>query len=384
MCIRDSLYTQSWGKAGAEIGLGVAQNIQQPYKSVVNELQALGFWEGKISRHLDHPLSKMQSVVDEFFNTNVHVNLKQLWEALQQPPYGLMPSPIGILIFAFLLRKYANGYYYSDGNNSFPLNPNKLAELIEQVMKCFRFSENYTIRKMSIEGERFCHIARDVFRLTQEQAAYPEEARKNIRRIVSESGYPLWTLMYYVQGTYSISSVSHVMEAVRELNEILTFTKDELEDREIKAVVDVVSPVRYDLSEIINRDRMQEGLRRFLEIHNPQPVSYTHLDVYKRQLLLLALWTQTQGVHSLLKPKLSNIKNMFLGTELYQKIREVADALCSKNIMYAISIGNDMEYMIPTSTIDQNKLNECRRDVYKRQMNVRLVVDVLTCMASRA
>jgi len=277
-----TLYTQSWGKAGAEIGLGVAQNIQQPYKSVVNELQALGFWEGKISRHLDHPLSKMQSVVDEFFNTNVHVNLKQLWEALQQPPYGLMPSPIGILIFAFLLRKYANGYYYSDGNNSFPLNPNKLAELIEQVMKCFRFSENYTIRKMSIEGERFCHIARDVFRLTQEQAAYPEEARKNIRRIVSESGYPLWTLMYYVQGTYSISSVSHVMEAVRELNEILTFTKDELEDREIKAVVDVVSPVRYDLSEIINRDRMQEGLRRFLEIHNPQLISLMgklHLEV---------------------------------------------------------------------------------------------------------
>ena len=39
----------------------------------------------------------------------------------------------------------------------------------------------------------------------------------------------------------------------------LTFTKDELEDREIKAVVDVVSPVRYDPSEIINRDRMQEG-----------------------------------------------------------------------------------------------------------------------------
>lgn len=268
-----TLYAQSWGKAGAEIGLGIAHNIQQPYKNVVNELQLLGFWEGKVSVHSDHPLSKMQRVVDEFFNTNDHVNLKQLWEALQQPPYGLMPSPIGILIFAFLLRKYANGYYYSDGNNSFPLNPNKLAELIEQVMKGFKFSENYTIRKMSIDGECFCHIARNVFYLTQEQASYPEEARKNIRKIVSELGFPLWTLIYYIKRASSIGSANHIIEAVKKLNEILTFTKDELEDRDIKGLVDVVNPVCHDLSKMINRERMQEGMRSFWEIYNPQLIS---------------------------------------------------------------------------------------------------------------
>ncbi|MEW6228830.1 MAG: hypothetical protein AB1700_12220, partial [Bacillota bacterium] len=215
-----------------------------------------------------------------------------VWEALQQPPYGLMPSPIGILLFAVLMRDYAHGYYYSDGVNSLPLNPNKLAELVEQVMKGAKQSENYTIRRMSPEGELFCHMARDVFHIAAEHTAYPEEARKNMRRAILEMGCPLWTLTYYVQTTSDPHVVQAMARATSVLGSVLAYDRDELGDQELRDVVSAVHPVRRELSRLLSRDRMQEGMRQFLSLHAPQLPSLMtalHLDVPEIMTRLRAL-----------------------------------------------------------------------------------------------
>ncbi len=291
-----TLYTNPWGKAGAEVGLGVAQNIQRPYKDVVEILRNQGIWEDEeLAKQNNHLLNKMKNVVDNFFASQDHVNLKQLWEALQQPPYGLMPSPIGILLFAFLLRDYAQGYYYSDNVNSFPLNPNKLAELIEQVMKGAKQSENYTIRKMSTQGELFCQMARQIFHLTVEQTAYPEEARKYMRDMVKGMGYPLWTLVYYVQKASSTNVVEEMAQATKTLGDILSYGRDELSDQEMKAVVEAVHPVRRELSTLLSRDRMQEGMKIFWSVHAPQLISLMaslNLDVSQVMTWLRALFEE--------------------------------------------------------------------------------------------
>lgn len=288
-----TLYTSAWGKAGAEIGLQVAQNIQRPYKDVVDELKSRGLWEdGAARRHGDHPLAKMQQVVDSFFATQDHVSLKQIWTSLQEPPYGLMPSPIGVLLFATLLRGYANGYYYSDGVNSLPLNPNKLAELIEQVLKKPGQFGNYTIRKMSPQGEEFCRMARDVFHLTADRAAYPEEARKNMRNTVIDLGYPLWTLTYYVSMNSRTVAVGDMARAIETLSNILTYDRGDLGDHELAEVVTAVRPVNAELGRLLSRDRMQEGMKHFWSVHAPELITLMealHLDVPRIMSRLRAL-----------------------------------------------------------------------------------------------
>ncbi|MGB9791714.1 MAG: hypothetical protein ACPLTR_03955 [Thermacetogeniaceae bacterium] len=275
-----TLYDHVWGKAGAEIGLKIARNIQQPYKNIVNQLESQGLWEGRFfSGSSEHPIAKMKRLVERFFATREHVNLKELWDALQQPPYGLMPSPIGIFLFAALLRDYAEGYYYSDGFNSLPLNPNKLAELIEQVMKETRSSERYTIRRLSPEGELFCHIARDVFHLSADQVAYPEEARKNMRKALMDLGYPLWTLVYCAQKNHA-SMVESIGKAVKAIDEVIVYEREELNDELMKKVVETVQPVCHGLSRMVSRERMQEGMRQFWETHAPRLISLmTSLDL---------------------------------------------------------------------------------------------------------
>lgn len=280
-----TLYSGSYGKAGAEIGLNVARTIQRPYKDVVEALKNQGVWENELPTHyIEHPLNKMKNVVDSIFASQEHVVLKELWEALQEPPYGLMPSPIGILLFAFLLRDYAEGYYYSDGVNSLPLNPNKLAEIVEKVMKNARLSENYTIRRMSVHGELFCKMAREVFHLADEQAAYPEEARKYMRKIVMNLGYPLWALAYYVQETSGMSVVEEIQHATEKINEILAYDREELNNDDMKEVVAAIHPVRHELSRLLSKDRLKEGMKQFFKTYEPEMINlmdYLNLDVNK-------------------------------------------------------------------------------------------------------
>lgn len=266
-----TLYTSAWGKAGAEIGLKVAQNIQRPYKDVVDELRNQGLWENSaLTRLTDHPLTKMQKVTDDFFATHDYVSLKQLWETLQHPPYGLMPSPIGILLFGVLLRSYAQGYYHSDGVNSLPLNPNKLADLIHQVLKEVKLSEGHTIRRMSAEGEHFCRMVRDIFRLTAEQTAYPEEARKNMRSTIMTMGYPLWSLVYYVQKNRGSDVNQDMTRAVRALAGVLTYSREEIDDEQMKVAVDSVRAVQRDLSRILSKDAMMNGMKEFWRVCAPE------------------------------------------------------------------------------------------------------------------
>ncbi|MEW6228967.1 MAG: hypothetical protein AB1700_12910, partial [Bacillota bacterium] len=83
--------------------------------------------------------------------------------------------------------------------------------------------------------------------------------------------------------------------------------------------------------------------------------------VLRVMLLLTALWRQTQGVHSLLKPSLSVIKRMFVGTELYHRAEEVAGRLCARGVMLAVPSADDCEYVLPTATLDPTKLREYRQ-----------------------
>lgn len=269
-----TLYNATYGKTGAEIGLGIARNVQSPYRDVVNNLSAIGLWkDGELTGRGNHPLNKMKEIVDSIFAGQEQINLKEIWQALQEPPYGLMPSPVGLLLFSRFLRDYANGYYYSDGFNSWALNPNKLAELVTQIVKGEKGADNYTIKRMSNEGERFCIMARETFGLSQEETSYPEESRKNMRRAVQNLGYPLWTLDYYAK-EYLKNSVEDIMKTTKALSEILSFNqdRDELTDNVMKDILDMVGPIRNNLPKLLESKKMKKGMELFISKHGDRLV----------------------------------------------------------------------------------------------------------------
>lgn len=269
-----TLYTSNWGKAGAEIGLKSASIVQQPYKEVVLLLERQGVWDQNgLSRYPNHPMAKMKSIVDKYFSSHDQVKIIDLWCALTNKPYGLMPSPIGILLFSFLLRDYANGYYYSDGINSLPLNPNKLAELIVQVLKGnSNQSELINIRKMSVAGEKFCKLSRNIFRLSEKKTSFPEDALKNARDTVISLGYPLWALSYFLKDTYDIAPSAKIVESIKVLFDVLGYDH-ELDDEAMNNVVNAVHPFHKELNSLLCADNLQKGMIAFWQAEKPELIT---------------------------------------------------------------------------------------------------------------
>jgi hypothetical protein len=104
-----------------------------------------------------------------------------------------MPSPIGVTLMGYLLRDYGQGYYYKDGpDNCFSLNHNKLAELIEGVIKKNKKGyEDFCICKMSAEDESFCQLVQEIFNLPPDK---PVILKRRERRY--ETTLPHWVTLF--------------------------------------------------------------------------------------------------------------------------------------------------------------------------------------------
>jgi hypothetical protein len=267
----NTLYERPFGEKVAKKGLGIEKANDMPYREVVQNLQVIGLWEARdLANYSRHPLGQMQRAVDEFFARHGNkVRLVELWEELQKPPFGLMPSPIGLLLFARLLKKYVEGYYLYEGSNPQPLNPDRLAEILNQVVKGQRTAENYSIHHMSPEGEKFCELGRNLFVLSPEKTSYPEEARKNMREKLRLLGYPLWTIAYLQEG-----EDADFRRAIAALQGVLSYDREELKDEDMKEIVAIVIPQVRKIAANLDPTRMQQGMEKFWDLNEPRLRSF--------------------------------------------------------------------------------------------------------------
>lgn len=290
---KNPLYDTKYGKVGAEIGLGIKTKIIEPYWSLVFKLKEEGFWEGDgFRKKPEHFLSRMKREIEQIFAANDNVRLSEIWKVLQAPPYGLMPSPVAITLLGLLLRDYGQGYYYWDGNNCFPLNHNKLAELIEGVLKGKKGCEDYEIRRASPEGEKFCELIREIFNLPVPRPTYPEEARKALRSYLTNIGYPIWALQYalkesaptekVLEGTGWVSFRRPLIEStsdfealnnvIDKIGALLSTSENENLDSsgsQLKDLVNSLFRTRASLKELASMENYAAGMKNFLAEKQP-------------------------------------------------------------------------------------------------------------------
>lgn len=262
------------GKAAAEIGLGIKNNIMQPFTDLVNELKKQGFWESidAFRKMPDHPLSRMKQEIDLFFANNENIYLCEIWDRLQEAPYGLMPSPIGVTLMGYLLRDYGQGYYYKDGpDNCFSLNHNKLAELIEGVIKKNKKGyEDFCICKMSAEDESFCQLVQEIFNLPPDKTSYPEEARKALRNYFTSLGYPIWALSYAIdKNNQAYDTLNSVMDKLWEILKTPDDVSNNFSSANIKETLAVLQRAREILKSLVKKEKFAEGMKNFIEQKQP-------------------------------------------------------------------------------------------------------------------
>ena len=65
-------------------------------------------------------------------------------------------------------------------------------------------------------------------------------------------------------------SMGELDTAIEKLNEIIAYERDELSDEEIQEIVDSLRPIKFDLSRLFGRERMQVGMEHFLYLNSPK------------------------------------------------------------------------------------------------------------------
>ena len=115
-----------------------------------------------------------------------------------------------------------------------------------------------------------------------------------------------------------------------------------------------------------------EGISDVLNHYNAVKDHLNHIEtrIFRVIMLLTALQRQTEGAHALLRPRLSIIKRMFIGTTIHNQVEEITEKLRSQNIVLDVPSGDDYEYIIPRATIDQNKIR-----LYQQQAETSLTME---------
>ena len=81
-----------------------------------------------------------------------------------------------------------------------------------------------------------------------------------------------------------MSVVEEIQHATEKINEILAYDREELNNDDMKEVVAAIHPVRHELSRLLSKDRLKEGMKQFFKTYEPEMINlmdYLNLDVNK-------------------------------------------------------------------------------------------------------
>ncbi len=263
------LYNVSAGKQAAEIGLGLVAKPANPFAQLIEQLQREGLWDETkwFLGRPEHPLSRMREGLVNLFAAGETLNLREAWEMLMGPPFGLMPSRIGITLFGFLLRDYVHGHYWSDGVNCHALSAERLAGLIDQVVKNVRGADRYVIRKVLPAEEEACKLLRELFELPEHDTQYLRSTFIALRNHLKKMGYPLWALRYFggVNETLSLAlgRVQSLMTAV----DVKTMELEKEQVEELSRLLGLAAPL---LRGMVRKGTFAAGMNRFLDQEEPR------------------------------------------------------------------------------------------------------------------
>ena len=131
-------------------------------------------------------ISKMKTAAEEViqkgFDSRNMFSVKDVWEALKKPPFGLMPSMGSLFLLGYLLKDYADSSFYKrDVNgNTVPLNYTDLSDLLLCTIKENAKAQGVFVVKQKPEHEVFCRKTGEIFKIQKDKRNSIEDVVKNV------------------------------------------------------------------------------------------------------------------------------------------------------------------------------------------------------------
>lgn len=218
-------------------------------------------------------------IVDEAFDKSDRISIAQIYDVLKAEPYGFMPCNLTAFILGFILKEYANGIYsYSDNLTTVPLDTDKLASMISEIIKQEntpdkRYKDKYIVTLT--EAERaFNKATCTAFDIPEMFCVSITETRSRIREQMKSFSFPIWVVKYVLDGNTFKTSKDVVSRLIDNYCGIANNKNmdGEKSDNDIALTIGQIcidNPgAAEDLKSVLTKDNCRSGMMEYLKLYD--------------------------------------------------------------------------------------------------------------------
>lgn len=284
----DNMFLKGPLAQGAECG--ITEELKSTFKSsnVKTSLATAlkGAW--KVERYWEDPTKKSLPIVRikqevekvikaGFEKASGRISILSIYEALEEAPYGFMPSNVTAFVMGFVLKEYATAdYFWSNGPFSESMTPGKMKQMIANAINqkfspSSKYKEEYIVA-MSASQRCFLQCTSAAFHIPMSQCGSIESARDQIRIKMKGLTFPIWCLKYIlntVQLETPADQITTVIDAYCGIANTANSNKDTesaLADQ-IGSLVHDNAAITRDMESLLTDEMCRKGMLAYIDAY---------------------------------------------------------------------------------------------------------------------
>lgn len=249
--------------------------------NIANGIKAAYAWDTSSLSELEQcdetpgarAIAKLAKYIRNKLSQGAKVKLDELWMELQKPPFGYYNSLACAYLLGYVLRFYKDGEFnwVDSSNNPFPLSEQNIATMVWKM--CRGDVVNNLLSSGSEIWHQFRPYAQKIFKLTDQESANEEQARKYMKERIITSGTPLWVIKYLSEEKFGGSEAKDI--ASRMITALSNFILGQGDQEDAMSEVITLfkgrGQLRQTITEILDNSSLRyEAFRNFIMTKEPK------------------------------------------------------------------------------------------------------------------
>lgn len=282
----DNMFMKGPLAQGAECGIN--EELKSTFKSLnvktslatalEGAWQVANYWEDPTKKSL--PIVRIKQEVERVIKEGFgkafgRISILSIYEALEEAPFGLMPSNITAFVMGFILKEYANSdYFWSNGSSSESMTPDKMKQMIANAINqkfspASKYKEEFIV-EMSASQRSFLQCTSTVFHIPMTQCGSVESARDQVRIKMKGLTFPIWCVKSILKDAQLESDVDLISTVIDDYCGIANTansnksTESDLAEQ-IGNIVKENQSIIGDLEWLFTNDMCRKGMLAYIE-----------------------------------------------------------------------------------------------------------------------
>ena len=222
----------------------------------------------------------VDEIISKVYEKSDRISIAQIYNVLKAEPYGFMPCNLTAFMLGFVLKEYAMAgiYSYSDNLTTVPLDTDKLASMISEIIKQEntpdrRYKDKFIVT-LTEEERAFNKATSAAFNIDEKYCVAITETRSRIREQMKSFSFPIWLIEYTIDGVEFKTSKEIVCSLLENYCGIANNKNMEggKSDNDIALAIGKIcidNPDAIDdLKSILTKDNCRNGMMKYLEVYN--------------------------------------------------------------------------------------------------------------------